>query len=166
VAAQVPGALLVAPDEEAEQWVAAAARGQGLDFLVSTKQRHGDREVEVSVPDAAVQRPCRGAAGRRGQHRAHAGHRGAGLALARGAATVDVAVTHGLFIGDALAQLRAAGVRHVWSTDSVPHASNCVSVAPLLAEAARLRRLVAALHALPWLATAAAALAAASASPR
>jgi ribose-phosphate pyrophosphokinase len=48
-----------------------------------------------------------------------------------------VAVTHGLFIDDALQQLQAAGVRHVWSTDSVPHASNCVSVAPLLADALR-----------------------------
>ena len=54
-------------------------------------------------------------------------------ALARGAATVDVAVTHALLVGDALQQLRAGGVREVWSTDSVPHASNVVSVAPLLA---------------------------------
>ena len=58
-------------------------------------------------------------------------------ALACGATTVDVAVTHGLFIGDALETIRAAGVRHVWSSDCVPHASNAVSVVPLLAEAVR-----------------------------
>ena len=57
--------------------------------------------------------------------------------LQRGAASVDVAVTHGLFIGDAVQRLTEGGVRHVWSTDSVPHASNCVSVAPLLAGALR-----------------------------
>jgi ribose-phosphate pyrophosphokinase len=50
---------------------------------------------------------------------------------------VDVAVTHALFVGDALAQVRAAGVRHVWSSDCVPHASNAVSVVPLLAAALR-----------------------------
>ena len=50
---------------------------------------------------------------------------------------MDVAVTHGLFIGDALDNLRAAGVRHVWSSDCVPHASNAVSVVPLLAAALR-----------------------------
>jgi len=136
VAAQVPGALLVAPDEEAEQWVAAAARGQGLDFLVSTKQRHGDRHVEVSVPEATV----RGRAVVLLDDLASTGRTlvtAARVLLARGAATVDVAVTHGLFIDDALDQLRAAGVRHVWSTDCVPHASNCVSVAPLLADALR-----------------------------
>jgi hypothetical protein len=56
---------------------------------------------------------------------------------AGGAGSVDVAVTHGLFIGDAVQRLTEGGVRHVWSTDSVPHASNCVSVAPLLAAALR-----------------------------
>ena len=54
---------------------------------------------------------------------------------ARGAAAVDVAVTHALFVGDALEQLAHAGVRHVWSSDSVPHPSNVVALAPLLATA-------------------------------
>jgi len=58
-------------------------------------------------------------------------------ALHGGAASVDVVVTHGLFVGDALAAVRAAGVRHVWSSDSVPHATNAVSVMPLLAAAVR-----------------------------
>ena len=136
VVSQVPGALLVAPDEEAEQWVAAAARDQGLDFLVSTKQRRGDRDVHVCLPEAAVH----GRAVVLLDDMASTGRTlataAAGL-LARGAATVDVAVTHGLFIDDAVAQLQAAGIRHVWSSDSVPHASNCVSVAPLLADALR-----------------------------
>jgi ribose-phosphate pyrophosphokinase len=55
----------------------------------------------------------------------------------RGGASVDVAVTHALFVGDAVEQLKAAGVRHVWSTDCVPHASNVVSVVPLLTRALR-----------------------------
>ena len=58
-------------------------------------------------------------------------------AWAAGAASVDVAVTHALFVGDALLHVRAANVRHVWSSDSVPHASNVVGVAPLLAQALR-----------------------------
>lgn len=134
LARQVPGALLVAPDEEAEQWVAAAARAQGLDYLVSRKQRHGDRDVRVDVPAADVQ----GRAVVLLDDVASTGHTlldAAATLLARGAASVDVAVTHGLFVGDAVERLRAAGVRHCWSTDSVPHASNCVSVAPLLAAA-------------------------------
>jgi ribose-phosphate pyrophosphokinase len=57
------------------------------------------------------------------------------LAFAGGAASVDVAVTHALFVGDAMAELKAAGIGHVWSTDCVPHASNAIAVAPLLAAA-------------------------------
>lgn len=136
IAQQVPGALLLAPDEEAEQWVAAAARAQGLDHLVSRKLRHGDHEVEVSVPAADLQ----GRAVVLLDDVASTGRtlvQAARSVLARGAASVDVAVTHGLFVGDAVDQLHAAGVRQVWSSDSVPHASNCVSVAPLLAAALR-----------------------------
>jgi ribose-phosphate pyrophosphokinase len=48
-----------------------------------------------------------------------------------------VAVTHALFVGDAWAQLQAAGVRHVWSSDAVPHATAVVPITPLLAEAVR-----------------------------
>jgi ribose-phosphate pyrophosphokinase len=48
---------------------------------------------------------------------------------------VDVAVTHALFVGDAMAELRSAGVGRIWSTDCVPHASNAVTIVPLLAAA-------------------------------
>ena len=112
----------------------AAAALHGLDYAVCRKLRHGDRDVEVALPDADV-------AGRAVVLLDDVASTGRTLAAAargaleRGAATVDVAVSHALFIGDALAALRAAGVRHVWSSDCVPHASNAVSVVPLIAEA-------------------------------
>ena len=130
----VPGALLLAPDAEADQWVRAAAQAHGLDFAVCHKERHGDRDVQVTLRGADV----RGRAVVLLDDVASTGRTlisAAQGALASGAASVDVAVTHGLFIGDALAQVHAAGVRHVWSSDCVPHASNAVSVVPLLAEA-------------------------------
>ena len=134
VAQQVPGALLLAPDEEAGQWVRAAAAAHGLEHAVCHKQRHGAREVDVALPDHAV-------AGRAVVLLDDVASTGRTLAaaargaLSRGAASVDVAVTHALFVGDALEQVRAAGVRHVWSSDCVPHASNAVSVVGLLAAA-------------------------------
>jgi len=59
----------------------------------------------------------------------------AALVLEAGAASVDVAVTHALFAGDALDLLRGAGVRGVWSTDAIPHETNRIRLAPLLAQA-------------------------------
>ena len=136
VARQVPGALLLAPDEEAGQWVRRAAMAHGLDHAVCRKQRHGDRDVDVALPDHDV-------AGRAVVLLDDVASTGRTLiaaargALDRGAASVDVAVTHALFMGDALAQVHAAGVRQVWSTDCVPHPSNAVSVVPLVAAALR-----------------------------
>lgn len=136
VASQVPGALLLAPDEEAGQWVRVAAQAANLDHAVCHKTRHGDHDVDVALPavdvtDRAVVLLDDVASTGRTLEAAARG------ALSAGAASVDVAVTHALFIGEALAQVRAAGVRHVWSTDCVPHESNAVSVVPLLVAALR-----------------------------
>jgi ribose-phosphate pyrophosphokinase len=137
VAQQVPGALLLGPDEEALQWVAAAGRAHGLDHAVCTKQRFGDRDVRVVLPAL----PGLSIAGRAVVLMDDVASTGRTLVeaatavRAAGAASVDVAVTHALFVGDALAQLRAAGVRHVWSSDAVPHASAVVPLKALLASA-------------------------------
>jgi ribose-phosphate pyrophosphokinase len=134
VAAHRTQPLLIGPDEESAQWVAAAAQRHGFDHAVCHKVRHGDRFVEVTLPDIAL-------AGRQvvlmddvastGQTLARA----AQLLLAAGAASVDVAVTHALFAGDALQVLQSAGVGEIWSTDCISHPSNVVSMACALADA-------------------------------
>lgn len=136
LAAHVDRPLLLGPDEEAAQWVERAAQAHGLDHACCVKQRFGDREVEIAMPTVDV----RGRAVVLIDDMASTGRTLIGAAqqcLALGAASVDVAVTHALFVGDALPALRATGVRHVWSTDCVPHESNAVSVVPLLAQALR-----------------------------
>ncbi|HMU17184.1 MAG TPA: ribose-phosphate diphosphokinase [Thauera aminoaromatica] len=129
--------LLVGPDAESAQWVETAARRHGLDAIVCTKLRHGDREVDIALPEGAQ------VAGRAVvllDDVASSGHtlaRAAERLRAAGAASVDVAVTHALFAGDALEVIRAAGVGEVWSTDCIAHPSNAVHIAPMLAEALR-----------------------------
>lgn len=135
VAQRQPGALLLGPDEESLQWVRAAASAGGLDHAVCRKQRHADRAVEVQLPGGV---DLRGRAVVLLDDVASTGGTlvaTAQAALARGAASIDVAVTHALLVGDALRELHAAGVGEVWSTDSVPHPSNVVSIAPLVAHA-------------------------------
>lgn len=138
IAAQWSGAgrlpLLVGPDEEALQWVRAAGEVTGLEGFVCRKTRRGDRDVEVELPDADI-------TGREIvliDDVASTGHtlvQAAQALRARGVAAIDVAVVHALFGGDALDRLAAAGIRQVWSTDAVPHSSNVVTVAPMLARA-------------------------------
>ena len=136
IAERRPGAMLLGPDAEAAQWVAAAARSHAFDHGVCSKQRHGDREVHVTLPDMAF-------AGRQVVLIDDVASSGRTLAvaaaqlLAAGASSVDVAVTHALFADDALQTVRAAGVGEVWSTDCIAHPSNAVGVAPMLAQALR-----------------------------
>jgi ribose-phosphate pyrophosphokinase len=139
VAQQVSHPLLLGPDEESAQWVREAAQActPMADHGWCLKQRNGDRDVAVTLP------PTLNFSGRAvvliddvastGRTLAAA----ARLALAAGAASMDVAVTHALFVDDALAELQAARVGRIWSTDCVPHASNAISVVPLLAQALR-----------------------------
>jgi len=136
IASQVPGALLMGPDAESAQWVKAAAQPLGLDHAVCLKQRRGDHDVSVVASGVDL----RGRAVVLLDDVASTGRTlvaAAEVARAGGAASVDVAVTHALFIGSAVAELRGAGVRHIWSTDAVPHESNAVPVTPLLAPAVR-----------------------------
>jgi len=134
IAARRQNPLLVGPDEESAQWVALAASRHGFEHAVCRKVRHGDRAVEVALPDVTV-------AGRQVvllDDVASTGHtvaQAASLLLAAGAASVDVAVTHALFAGDALQVILDAGVGEVWSTDCIKHPSNSVSMAAPIAEA-------------------------------
>lgn len=139
IAAHHTAPLLIGPDEESAQWIAQAAQVHGFDFGVCRKVRHGDREVHIELPDTDV----RGRAVVVLDDVASSGRTLAGAArllLAAGAASVDVAVTHALFAGDALQVITDAGVGRVWSTDTIEHPSNAVSMAAPIAQA---------LHSLP-----------------
>jgi ribose-phosphate pyrophosphokinase len=131
---QMDNPLLVGPDKESEQWVAAIARDSGFDYCVAHKQRFGDQQVRVSLPKADY----------RNRHIvlvddvASTGRtlEEATLGLANfKPASISVLVTHALFVGDAQERLRRAGVSHIWSTDAIPHSSNALHLDRLLAKA-------------------------------
>jgi ribose-phosphate pyrophosphokinase len=134
IADQCEAPLLLGPDAESRQWLDQAARAAGTEACLAHKQRAGDREVRIALPDTDF------------NDRevvlvddvASTGHtlaEAASALYARGARRVDAALTHALFAGDALQQLQNAGIERIWSTDSIPHASNVIPLAPLLAEA-------------------------------
>lgn len=133
IAHQLTNPILIGPDQESEQWVAQAAGRHGFDHGVCHKIRLGDEDVQIALPDVVV-------AGRAVvllDDVASSGHTLAGAAallLAAGAASVDVAVTHALFAGDAMHIILKAGVDRVWSTDCITHPSNAVSMASSIAE--------------------------------
>jgi len=126
--------VLIGPDSESGKWVEAVARPHNWTFGVCEKARFGDREVEIRLP----QIPLHGRSvvivddvASSGQTLAVATEQ----CLRQKAAQVDVMVTHALFANDARQRLKRAGVGHIWSTDSIPHASNVIPLCELLKEA-------------------------------
>lgn len=132
---EVRDPILIGPDSESEQWVAAIAALAGAPHQVLEKQRLGDRDVHVSLPDAALAQGRTPvivddivSSGRTLMETL--GHmRRLGLSPA------TCIATHAVFAGDAYAQLQAAGAARVVSTDTIAHPSNAISVAGILAEA-------------------------------
>ncbi len=129
IATQRQNPLLMGPDEEALQWVALAAKRHGWDHAVCRKTRHGDREVDIELPEL----PVAGRAVVLMDDVASSGHTLARAAVklrAAGARSVDVAVTHALFASGAVQLVRSSGVGEIWSTDCISHPSNAVSIVP------------------------------------
>lgn len=135
IRANVSDGVVIGPDSESDQWVSDVAQRAGLPYQVLRKLRRGDRDVEVSLPDVAAVRGRTPvivddivSSGRTlietVRHLQRLGLR----------APVCVAI-HAVFAAGAYEQLREAGAARVVSTDSIPHASNAISIAPLLAAA-------------------------------
>jgi ribose-phosphate pyrophosphokinase len=126
--------LLIGPDEESEQWVAAIAQRNQLDFHVARKVRFGDSDVQVTLPVADY----------RGRHivlvddvvsTGHTLEAASRDLISYQPASINVMVTHALFVDDALERIKAAGVDQIWSCDSVIHPTNQIRLAKSLAQA-------------------------------
>ena len=128
--------LVAGPDAESIQWVSRIARALDAEAIAGEKERLGDREVRITFPAAKI-------AGRAvlvADDIVSSGGTvtGAVECLKRaGAADIVVAVTHALFDAEVEARIRAAGARAIWSADSVPHPTNTIPLAELLARTLR-----------------------------
>lgn len=131
---RVKNPILLGPDGEAEQWVRAVAGPNQWDYGVCEKIRSGDRQVKISLPDVDLD----GRSVVLVDDVASSGHTLSVTTrecLSKNAKYVDVLVTHALFVDDAVELLMQAGVRNIWSTDSVSHESNVIPLCGLLKDA-------------------------------
>jgi ribose-phosphate pyrophosphokinase len=137
VTANVERPAIIGPDAESAQWVGEVARRVGCPFAVLEKHRHGDLDVEQSLPELS-------ALGGRTPvvvddiiASAHSMAGTVRLLLDQGAPAPVCIGVHALFSGDAQALLHAAGAARVVTCNTLPHASNAVDLGPALAEAVR-----------------------------
>ncbi len=124
--------MLIGPDSESEQWVKDLAQRASVPFVVLEKIRHGDRDVEVSVPNID-------------QWTNHTpvlfddiistgktmietiNH----LKLLGMAAPICIGV-HGVFSDKAYQDLSAAGAEKIVTTNTIMHPSNAIDLSQLI----------------------------------
>ena len=135
--ANVSSPVVIGPDEESRQWVAAVAEAAGAPHVVLSKVRHGDRNVEVSVPQLEAWRDRTpvlvddivSTARTMIEAVKH-------LKAAATSAPVCIGV-HAIFAGSAYDDLMAAGASRVVTCNTIAHPSNAIDVFPAISRTLR-----------------------------
>ncbi len=125
--------FLLGPDAESRQWVEAIALPEKMDSGVATKERRGDKNVVITLPEGDYQ----------GRNMVLVDDvASSGQTLIQAAkqlqshqpASISVLVTHALFMDGSIEELKAQGVNNIWSCNSIQHETNQVSLIDLFAK--------------------------------
>jgi ribose-phosphate pyrophosphokinase len=137
IAAEAPDAVLIGPDAESQQWVGEVAKLARRPFEVLTKHRGGDRQIELSSPAGPALSNGTPVVvddiASSGKTMAQTVRR---LLEAGTRAPVCLAI-HAVFAEGAETEILSAGAARIVTTDSIPHPTNAISIAAVLAGACR-----------------------------
>lgn len=129
--------LVIGPDQESGQWVAEVAKLTDAPWTVLSKTRLGDRDVQVTLTDGS-RWPGRTPVLLDDIISTGQTLLAATATLKQAGMTAPLCIgVHALFDGGALHRLQDAGVTRVVTCDTIPHASNAIRLAPLMARAVR-----------------------------
>ncbi|MCE3278633.1 MAG: ribose-phosphate pyrophosphokinae [Bacteroidetes bacterium] len=128
----IPYALLIGPDSESEQWVSEVAKNAGAPFIVLQKIRHGDRDVEVSVPGIEKYKnhipvlvdDIISTARTMIETVTHLKKAGAKDPVCIG--------VHAVFAGNSYEELKNSGVSKVITCNTIVHQSNAIDISKLI----------------------------------
>lgn len=123
--------LIIGPDAESRQWAEDMANKVGCPFTVLTKTRHGDKDVEVTIPQVEQWRDHQpvlvddiiSTARTMIETIKH-------LHSLKLADPVCIGI-HAVFAEDAYATLQESGVKRIVTCNTITHESNAIDIAPL-----------------------------------
>jgi ribose-phosphate pyrophosphokinase len=130
----VENSVLIGPDSESEQWVSEVAKNAGVPFTILQKVRHGDRDVEVSVPDVDKYKDATPIivddiiSTARTMIETVKNLKGAGMK-----SPVCVGI-HAVFSGNAYQSLLDAGAGKIVTCNTIPHPSNAIDLSDVMAK--------------------------------
>lgn len=137
IRSHIPNGLIVGPDSESEQWVAAVAQKAGCPFIVLEKIRVGDREVHVTVPHVAEYRHHTPVLVDDIISTAHTMIETVKRLITAGMRPPVCIGVHAVFAGEAYKLLQQAGVENVITCNTIAHPSNGIDVSDLIVGALR-----------------------------
>jgi len=130
----VSNPVIIGPDSESAQWVSAVASDADAPYTVLQKIRRGDREVEIAIK---AQTNLNGRTPVLVDDIISSGRtmiEAVRIILARGATTPVCVAVHAIFADKSDVLLEEVGAR-VITSNSIPHETNGLDVAPILANA-------------------------------
>lgn len=128
----IPNALLIGPDSESEQWVSEVAKNAGVPFIVLQKIRHGDRDVEVSVPLVEENKNYTPVLVDDIISTAGTMIETVGLLKNAGMKAAVCIGVHAVFAGNAYEDLIRSGVSKVVTCNTILHESNAIDIGELI----------------------------------
>jgi len=126
--------LIVGPDSESEQWAGAIAASIGAPHIVLSKQRLGDHRVVLELPDLSAWGRCKPVLIDDIVSSGTTALEAARLLQMQGFDELYCLVVHALCDAAVRARVKESFARFV-STDTVPHPTNAIGVAGLIAGA-------------------------------
>lgn len=124
--------ILIGPDSESEQWVAEVAKNANSPYIILSKIRHGDRDVEVSIPQI-------------NQYKDHVPVLVDDI-ISTGRTMIETIIhlknarmkppicigVHAVFAKNAFQDIKNSGAKEIITCNTIPHESNRIDISDLL----------------------------------
>lgn len=125
-------AVLIGPDKESEQWVSEVAKNAGVPFIVLEKVRHGDRNVELTIPSMENYKNLIPILVDDIISTAHTMIETVKQLKKAGMQAPICIAVHGIFAEQAYNELQLAGTADVITTNTIPHPTNKIDISQLI----------------------------------
>ncbi len=131
----IPDAVLIGPDSESEQWVSEVAKDANIPFIVLKKIRHGDRDVEVSVPQVEKYKNYIPVLVDDIISTAHTMIETVNHLKKAGMMPPICIGVHAVFAGEAFKELLNSGTKEVITCNTILHESNKIDIGEMIVNA-------------------------------
>lgn len=131
----VTNAVLIGPDSESEQWVSQVAKEAGVPYFILNKERHGDRNVDISFPDTRAFHQCTPVLVDDIISTAHTMIVTVKQLLELGFNKPICIGVHAIFADNSFRELHDAGAAKIVTCNTIEHQSNGIDLSSIIIEA-------------------------------